>query len=295
MKMTNIFSTCAIFMFANLAFAQSESASLIAPGAQVKKLHGDFAFVEGPVADREGNLFFSDIYSSRIHKWSLDGELSTVREDTNRANGLTFDKAGNLIACEGGGKRLTSMLPDGNITVLAETYQNKPLNSPNDVWIDINGGMYFTDPNYSGEENLTQDGEHVYYLSADKKQLSRVVSDMGKPNGIIATPDNSRLYIADTGLRKVFVFDINDDATLGPKQVFADSASDGMTMDELGNLYITWGGEVGIYNPEGTRLESIAVPENPANVAFAGKDRNILFITARTGLYSLQMTVKGLP
>jgi gluconolactonase len=273
--------------------AQTNDSSLIDPGAKLVKVRGGFGFVEGPVADKSGNLFFTDINNNRIHKLDLDGTLSVVREPTNRANGLIFDKRGNLIACEGGGKRVTSMAPDGSLTVLAHEYSGKPLNAPNDLWIDNKGGIYFTDPNYSGADNLTQDGEHVYYLSADRKTLKRVVSDMSKPNGIIGTPDNRRLYVADTGLRKIFAFAINADGSLGPKQELIDSGSDGMTQDAQGNIYNTWIGGVGIYNSAGKQLELFRIPEMPANVGFAGKNHDTLFITARTGLYSIQMAVKG--
>jgi gluconolactonase len=131
-----------------LARAQDKSSGLIALGAQVVKVRDEFGFIEGPVADNQGNLFFTDINNNRIHKLDLDGALSIVREPTNRANGLIFDKRGNLIACEGGGKQVTSMSPDGKVTVLAREYNGKPLNSPNDLWIDDKGGIYFTDPNY---------------------------------------------------------------------------------------------------------------------------------------------------
>ena len=283
----------ALSLDAHVAEAQSKESGLIAPGAKLVKVRGEFGFIEGPAADKNGNLFFTDINNNRIHRLDLEGALSIVREPTNRANGLIFDEHGNLLACEGGGKRVTSMAPDGSLTVLAHEYKGKPLNAPNDLWIDNKGGIYFTDPNYSGADNLTQDGEHVYYLSADRKTLTRMVSDMGKPNGIVGTPDNRRLYIADTGLRKIFVFAINADGTLGPKQEFVDSGSDGMTLDEQGNLYITWTGGVGIYNSAGKQLDLIRVPEMPANVGFAGKSHDTLFITARTGLYSIQMAVKG--
>lgn len=280
------------------AVAQNDTASVIAPGAELTKVQGGFGFTEGPTADSAGNVFFTDISNNRIHQLTIDGKLSIVREPTNRANGLIFDEQGNLIACEGGGKQVTAMSPDGKITVLADSYDGRPLNSPNDVWIDNNGGIYFTDPNYGNADNLTQDGEHVYYLSAanraaGKKDLVRVVSDMGKPNGIIGTPDNKQLYIADTQLRKIFVFDINNDGTLGPKKEFIDSGSDGMTLDEQGNLYLTWMGGVSIYNPKGEKLHLIETAEMPTNVGFGGKDHKTLYITARTNLYSVAMTVKG--
>ena len=147
--------------------------SVVATGAKVEKLAGGFKFTEGPAADAKGNIFFTDIPNNRIHKWSLDGKLSTFRENSGGANGLYFDKKGNLLACEGGGRRLVSIDPKGNVTVLADKYQNKKFNSLNDLWIDPKGGIYFTDPRYGSRDNLDQDGEHVYYLSPDRKKIIR--------------------------------------------------------------------------------------------------------------------------
>lgn len=294
MKMKISLAAVFLIFFQLGAIAQSEDAGLIAPNAELIKVRGDFGFIEGPVADESGNLFFTDIANSRIHKLDLDGRLSIVREPTNRANGLIFDTHGNLIACEGGGKRVTSMSPDGSLRVLADEYDGRKLNSPNDLWMDDKGGIYFTDPNYGAADNLTQEGEHVYYLSPDRETLTRVVSNMGKPNGIIATADNQQLYVADTELGKIFVFDIKPDGTLGPRKEFVDSGSDGVTLDERGNLYITWTGGVGVYSPQGEQLDFIETPEMPTNVGFAGKDHQTLYITARTGLYAVSMAVKGL-
>lgn len=275
------------------AQAEEGSVSPIAPGAELREVRGGFAFTEGPVADAQGNLYFTDLGNSRIHHLSLNGELSLVRENTNRANGLAFDEEGRLLACEGGAKRLSAMATDGSITVLVDSYEGKPLNSPNDLWIDNKGGIYFTDPNYGEASNLTQDGEHVYYLPPNGGALRRVVSDMSKPNGIIGTPDNKKLYVADTALQKVFVFDINEDASLGPKTEFVDSGSDGVTLDERGNLYITWREGVGIYDQSGERVDFIKVSPMPTNVAFAGEDHKTLYVTARTSLYAIDMGVKG--
>ena len=266
--------------------------TVTAPGAEVEKLAGGFGFTEGPAADAQGNIFFTDIPNNRILKWSLDGKLTTFRENSGGANGLYFDKDGNLLACEGGGRRLISINPEGKVTVLADSYQDKKFNSLNDLWIDPNGGIYFTDPRYGNRDNMEQDGEHVYYLSPDRKNLIRVIDDMVRPNGLIGTPDGKLLYVADHGDRKTFVYTINQDGTLSNKKLFASEGSDGMTIDNEGNVYLTTNAVL-VYNPEGQKIETIKVPEWPANVTFGGKDNQTLFITARTSLYAVKMRVKG--
>jgi len=266
--------------------------ALTAEGAAIQKLAGDFGFTEGPAADRAGNIFFTDIPNNRILKWSLDGKLSVFRENTGGANGLFFARNGCLLACEGGGRRLVSIDPNGTLTVLADSYNGKPFNSLNDLWIHPSGRIYFTDPRYGSRDGMEQDGEHVYSLSPDHQTVTRVISDMVRPNGLIGTPDGKTLYVADHGGGKTFSYTINDDGTLSNKTLFAPEGSDGMTIDEQGNVYLTTR-SVRIYSPAGTRLESIEVPEMPANVCFGGKDRKTLFITARTSLYSIVMKVRG--
>lgn len=266
--------------------------SVVANGAEVKKLAGIFRFTEGPASDVDGNIFFTDIPNNRIHKWSLDSKLSAFRENSGGANGLFFDKNGNLLACEGGGRRLVSIDPNNNVTVLADKYQDKPFNSLNDLWPDSKGGIYFTDPRYGPRDDMQQDGEDVYYLTPDRKKVIRVIDDMVRPNGVIGTPDGKLLYVADHGGGKTFVYDINDDGTLSNKKLFAPKGSDGMTIDNEGNIYLTTS-MVEVYNKDGRKIETIVVPEIPANVCFGGKDKKTLFITARTSLYSLQMRVKG--
>ena len=266
--------------------------SLIAKDAKVEKLAGGFKFTEGPAVDAKGNIYFTDIPNNRIHIWSVDGKLSTFREKSGGANGLFFDKAGNLIACEGGGRRVTSIAPDGQVTVLAEKYDGKRLNSPNDLWVDPDGGVYFSDPRYGSKEGLEQDGFHVYYISADRKQINRVTSDLKMPNGVLGTKDGKRLYVADPGAGTTYAYAIEGTGKLGPKKLFAEQGSDGMTLDEQGNLYLTGKG-VNVYNPTGKRIETIPVPEGPANLCFGGTDRQTLFITARTSLYAVKMRVRG--
>ncbi len=161
--------TLIMLLFLVVATGSSvEAVSVVAPGAKVEKLAGGFRFTEGPAADAEGNIFFSDIPNNRIHRWSLNGTLSTFRENSGGSNGLYFDKKGNLLACEGGDRRLVSIDPQGKVTVLADKYQNKRFNSLNDLWIDPKGGIYFTDPRYGNRDNMAQDGEHVYNLSTDR-------------------------------------------------------------------------------------------------------------------------------
>jgi len=294
MRRQSIFVLVMVLLFVvEMMGSSDEKPSVIAAGAKVEKLAGGFVFTEGPAVDAEGNIFFTDIPKNRIHKWSADGKLSTFREDSGGANGLFFDKAGNLLACEGGRGRLVSIGLKGKVTVLAERYANKKLNSPNDLWLAPNGGIYFTDPRYGNRDGMEQDGEHVYYLASDRKKVIRVIDDMVRPNGVIGTADGKLLYVADHGGKKTYVYTINADRTLSDKKLFAPEGSDGMTIDSEGHVYLTRRA-VSVYDSGGEKVETIEVPEGPANVCFGGKDKQTLFITARTSLYSIRMRVKGL-
>lgn len=266
--------------------------TVVQPDAKVEKLAGGFKFTEGPAVDREGNVFFSDIPNNRIRKWSVEGKLSTFRENSGGANGLFFDQKGNLLACEGSARQLTSLSSEGKVTVLADKYNGKRLNSPNDLWIDPKGGIYFTDPRYGPADNLEQDGMHVYHITPDREKVVRVISDLLRPNGIVGTTDGRKLYVADEKGGKTWVYSIQPDGGVTGKKLFASQGSDGMTLDEKGNLYLT-GNAVDVYSPSGKKIASIQVPERPANVCFGGKDRKTLFITARTSLYALRMDVRG--
>ena len=199
--------------------------SVVASGAKLVKLPGKFRFTEGPAVDARGNVFFTDIPNNRIHKWSLDGKMSVWREDSGGANGLFFDKKGNLLACEGNRGRITSISPEGKVTVLADKYGGKRFNKPNDLWIDPAGGVYFTDPVY-GRYKVTQGGEHVYYLSPDGKKVTRVIDDMTRPNGVVGTPDGKILYVADHGAGKVYRYQINQVSLpeAGPKRATPKNA-----------------------------------------------------------------------
>lgn len=255
---------------------------------EVKRCATDMKFTEGPVADGKGSVYYSDIPNDRIMKW--DGKENAVwRENSGGANGLKFDRDGSLVVCEGKAKRMTRIsLADQKVTVLADSYGDKPLNSPNDVAIDPKGGLYFTDPSYGKPENKTQDKEAVYYIPPGGGKLARVADDLVRPNGIHIHGD--RLYVADHGGKKVYAYGMNADGTLKDKREFAPIASDGIKVDEKGNLYTTTGKGVEIFAPDGKAVGVIAIPEGPANCAFDGKT---LYITARKSLYVVPMKVAG--
>ncbi|MHC4174724.1 MAG: SMP-30/gluconolactonase/LRE family protein [Planctomycetota bacterium] len=279
-----------------VAAGSAEKRSIISPVAKVVKLAGGFKFTEGPASDAQGNIFFTDQPNNRIHKWSVDGKLSIFHDSPGRANGLYFDKNGNLLACADLNNELWLIKMNGEVTVLVKEYRSKKLNAPNDLWIDPKGGIYFTDPFYRrpywNRGPMEQDGQHVYYLTPNRKKLIRVADDLVQPNGIIGTPDGRFLYVADIRAKKTYVYTTNDDGTLSNKKLFAPEGSDGMTIDNEGNVYLTTK-DVSVYNPQGKNIERIKVLEAPANVCFGGKDKQTLFITARTSLYSLRMRVKG--
>jgi gluconolactonase len=274
--------------------ATAETKSVVASEAKLEKLADGFGFTEGPIADAQGDVYFVDVSKNRIHKWSLDGKVSTFRENSGGASGLDIDDKDNLYACEGGSRKITRIDTNGNVTVLCDNYKGKKLNSPNDLWRDKKGGIYFTDPGYKkGESEL--DGSYVFYLPPDSKEPIIVVGDMTGPNGIVGTKDGKLLYVADYSGRKTFVFKVKDDGTLYDKKLFVPVGDDGIELDEMGNLYLTdlSGKGVNIVSPEGKKIGYISVPNSTSNLCFGGKDGKTLFITARDSFYSIQMNVKG--
>lgn len=270
---------------------------LIASGAVVQKLADGFGFTEGPAADADGNVFFTDQPNNKIWKWGVDSALTVFHDSPERANGMFFDLNGNLLACADQYFRLVSFNKQGQMTVLVDNFEGKRLNGPNDLWVHANGGIYFTDPYYQRpwwERTAPEiDGQCVYYLKPDRKSVIRVIDDFVQPNGIIGAPDGKTLYVADIAAGKTWSYTINDEGTLTNKKLFAPEGSDGMTIDCLGNVYLT-NRAVSVFAPDGVKLGVIGVPEIPANVCFGGIDKNTLFITARTGLYSITMQVSGL-
>jgi gluconolactonase len=295
MKVFWIVFVCAVLTLSVGGFG-AEGASVIADGAQLQKLAGGFSFTEGPAVDAAGNVFFTDQPSNRILKWSMDGTVSVFLSPCGRANGLYFDRDGNLWACADEHNELWRIDPNGVVTVVVKDFQGKLLNGPNDLWISRFGGIYITDPffrrSYWTRGGMEQEGQYVFYLKPDLQTLTPVITDLRQPNGIIGTPDGRFLYVADYGGGRTYRYAIQPDGTLSEKTLFCSQGSDGMTIDQEGNLYLTGSG-VTVYDRSGRKIETISVPEGTANVTFGGEDRKTLFITARTSLYALKMRVQG--
>lgn len=265
----------------------------MAAGAKLVRLAGGFAFTEGPTSDEKGNIFFIDQPNDRIMEWSAGGVLSTWMQPSGYSNGMSFDSQGNLISCADEMSQLWSIAPDKTVTVLVKDYRGKFLNGPNDVWIRPDGGMYLTDPFYRRDwwkergSKMEQDVQGVYFLGPDHKTLTRVIDDFQQPNGIIGTPDGKIVYVSDIRGGKTFSYTIQADGSLKDKKLFCNLGSDGMTIDSDGNIYTSARGALQISDKEGKLIERI--PVHAANCCFGGPDGHLLFITARTEIYGLQM------
>jgi gluconolactonase len=272
-------------------------ADLVQPGAQVEKVAGGFAFTEGASCDAKGNVYFTDQPNNKIIVWSLDGTISTFMEPCGRSNGTYFDSKGNLWTAADEKTEIWKIAPDKKVTVVLGQYMGKALNGPNDLWVTKKGGVYFTDPffvrTWWDHTAMPQPGQYVYYLSPDGKTLTKVVDDLLQPNGIVGTPDEKTLYVADMRGRKTWSYTINPDGTLSDKKLVCEMGSDGMTLDEKGNIYLC-GNAVTIFDKNGKQLGKITVPGGQTrNLCFGDSDRKSLFITANTGLYRIKMQVRG--
>ena len=291
-------------VIASLANAD-EKESLIAPGEKVQKLAGDMKFTEGPAwIPAKKTLVFSDIPNSKLMQWREGDGLSVFRQ-SEQSNGNILDLQGRLISCQHAARNLVRTEADGSITVLVDKFDGKRLNSPNDVAVRSDGTLWFTDPPWGLTGPAELPGHWVFKLDPATGKVEPVVKDLAMPNGINFSPDESRIYIADTGGHPkhpdpafhklpggIHCYEVSQDGKLGKKLFQIEQGSDGMTVDVKGNLYTTHG-KVHIYNADGKKLETIDVPEGPANVTFGGDDYKTLFITAKTSLYSVRMRNAG--
>jgi len=273
--------------------------SILAPEAKLQLVSDQFAFTEGAAVDKEGNVFFTDQPNNKIWKYSTDGQLSVFMENTGRSNGMYVDANDHLVTCADEHDQVWRISKDGKAAVLVDGFQGHRLNGPNDLWVDLKGGIYLTDPYYQRDywERTHPDpalgGEHVYYLHPDHTTLTVADSNIVKPNGIVGTPDGKQLYIVDIGASLIYKYDINEDGSLSNKHLFVKQLADGITLDNRGNLYCAGDG-VTVYNKDGQQIAHIDVPEKwTANLCFGGKDKDILYITASKSFYAIPTLVKG--
>jgi gluconolactonase len=285
--------------------------ALVDPAATADKIAGGCIFTEGPVWSRRDNcLIFSDIQGDTLFRWSEASGQEVFRRPSGQANGNTFDREGRLVSCEHQNRRVSRTLADGQVQTLVSHYEGKRLNSPNDVVGAPNGDLYFTDPPYGlrqpdgtfGAQEIPFNG--VYRIAAADGSVTAVVRDFERPNGLVVSNDGRQVFVDDTQLHHVRVFDLAADGGLTNGRVFVQIGlgettvrPDGMKLDVLGNLYVTANTEDGVwvYAPEGDLLGCIGVPEPPANLAWGGPNNSTLFITARTSVYRLQLKVPGQP
>lgn len=275
--------------------------NLVSADTAIERVATGFQFTEGPVWYEEDKyLLFSDIPAGKILKLISNGQVRTYREPSNNSNGLTRDREGRLIVCEHGTRRVTRTEKDGSNNILADKFQGRKLNSPNDVVVKSDGAIYFTDPPYGiqpGQQEQPVRG--VYRLSADQGILKLLVDDFRGPNGLAFSPDEGRLYINDSECRHVRAFDVQPDGSLSNGQIFHDmnidkpGAPDGMKVDVSGNVYCAGPGGVWVLDPEGRHLGTIVTPEQPTNCAWGDDDWQSLYITAQTSVYRIRTNIPG--
>jgi gluconolactonase len=272
--------------------------NLFAPGTTPQLVSKQFSFTEGASVDKKGNIFFTDQDNDKIWEYDTDGKLSLFLDSAGRSNGMYIDEKGNLITCADEHDQLWSISRDKKITVLLKDYQGHLFNGPNDVWVNRKtGGLYITDPYYQRtwwvRKKPDLDGQKVYYLPKNSSTPIIVADDLQQPNGIVGTPDNKYLYVADIKGHKTYKYTINKNGTLSNKTLFVAMGSDGMTLDEKGDVYLSGNG-ITIFNPQGKQIAHIPIIEPwTANLCFGGKNKDVLFMTASKAIYIFQMRVKG--
>lgn len=258
--------------------------------AKIEKLAEGFRFTEGPAVGPDGRIYFNDVPNSITHVYDpASGKTSKFREETGRANGMFWTANDALMSCEGANRQVTRREGDQE-KVYPATYQDKKLNSPNDITLDTVGGFYFTDPRYQNRDTMELEVEGVFYVNRGGK-ISLVADDLVRPNGLILSPDFKTLYVADAAAGKIWSYDIVKPGELDSKQLFADVGSDGMSVDTDGNIYLTWRGSIIVYSGGGEKIAELKMPEAPANCVLVG---STLYVTARTGFYKVETNQTGL-
>ncbi len=283
------------------AVDEAAFSACVAADAKVEKLAGDFKFTEGPtwVGGADGFLVFSDIPANELKKWTAKDGVSTFRTPSANTNGNTTDLDGRLVSAEHSGRRISVTEKDGSVKALVEKADGKKFNSPNDVVVKSDGTVWFTDPPYGTPkgEAKEQAGNYTFRFDPKSGAVAIVSKDQDMPNGLAFSPDETKLYIADSGRpRKIRVYDVKADGTLGEGKDFASidkGGPDGIRVDHDGRVWSSSGDGVQVFDTAGKLIGRIVCPESGANLAFGGADGKTLFITARTGLYAVKTKVTG--
>jgi gluconolactonase len=302
MKATILFAATSVLLLTSPLFAQTSPGipGVIAPGVEPELVQEGFVFTEGPVGTPDGGLYFSDIRPNKIYLLDAGGKIALVREQSNGSNGLAVTKDGDLYAAEGGGQRISKRGRDGTITAVTEGTDRGPFLSPNDLFLDAKGGIYITDP--GPRPVVPGRPTSVSYLAPGAKQAIVIDGEVARPNGLTLTLDGKTLIVDDTIGTAVFAYDVQADGSVKNKRPFAqlrdipegkESGADGLAIDREGRLYITTLTGVQIFDAKGAYLGTIKVPRQPANAAFAGPDKRVLYITAREGLYRVKLMSQG--
>jgi gluconolactonase len=318
-KMSRIYSILCLFIYLIVLTDSASGQAVIVKNnpaldaiidqrAEVVKIAEGFQFLEGPVWSPQGYLLFSDIPAKKIYKWDPVNGKSVFCENSGGSNGLTFDADGNLVLCQHGERRIARMKKDGSFEAITDHYDGKRYNSPNDLVIKTDGSVFFTDPPYGLEKGVNDPAKEISFQGVYKYVNGKTIlldSTLQMPNGIAFSPDEKLLYVANydpkTQAKVWLKYKVNKKGKIGKKTVFADATAslekggpDGMKVDVVGNVYCAGPGGILIYSSEGTYLGLIRFPELVANLCFGGDDGKTLYVTARTGLYSVRLKVEGI-
>jgi gluconolactonase len=291
-----------LFLVVEACFLQVEPYRVAAQDQPaVTLVQGGFQFVEGPTMAADGAVYFTDIPANQILVWREGKKVEPWIEPSMHANGLMIEEGGRLVACQMDGSVVAYNLTTKESEVLADKFEGKRFNAPNDLVIDSVGGVYFTDPLYRAPTPLPQGAQAFYYIAVDRT-VTRLSGDLPAPNGIGLSPDGKSLYVIPSMSSEMLVFDVLAPGKVSEPRVFCElnqksdgdrSGGDGMTVDTDGNVYITTNLGVQVFSAAGKWLQTIEIPEQPANVTFAGPDRSVLVVTARNGLYTVPVSAKG--
>lgn len=273
----------------------------------IERVATGFLFTEGPLwHSRDKYLLFSDMPGDHLRKWTARDGVTTFRKPCAQSNGLAWDRQGRLLVCEHATSKVTRTESDGRSSVIASHHDGKELNSPNDIVVKSDGGIYFSDPTYGRNEYygnprpLPRDVRGVYRAEADGKTVALLADDFGQPNGLCFSLDERHLFVNDTDRQHIRVFDVQPDGTLANSRVFAETrgegagAPDGMKIDSAGNVYCCGPGGIHVFSPDGVSLGVIRMPEYTANFCFGDDDLRSLYVTASTSVYRIRLQIPGI-